>query len=182
MFAHTRASSAGLFAGARAERRGLSCSALTMLPTLPVSLLARLTSGAALRPDFLRQATLDSSAAGFEAAEARSRAIVHVAFMSVRCPVGRRCEQSLVRENPQQRHWSLNTGRLTSGGESNARDEAALRRCALRFHAPLSQHQKLPPLPLLRQGGPPNQERSCSYEERNVGQCLAARGVPHRHR
>jgi hypothetical protein len=158
-----------------------SCSALTMLPTLTVSLLPDFDRAGA-RPEVCRQGVLDLSAAEAKATRARSRAIVHVAFMSVRCPVGHRCAKSLVRENLRQRPLSLLTGCLKPGGETIARGEASLRRCTLRFRAPLSPHAKSPRPPMPRQGGPSNQERSCSYEERNVGQCLAARGVPHRHR
>lgn len=188
MFAHTRASSAGLFAGARAELMRLSCSALTMLPALPVSLLPDFFRAVA-RPEILGQGVLDLSAARARispgipgAAAARSRAIVHVAFMSVRCPDGHRCEPSLVRENLRQRHRAFPANhRLMPGSETIACGEARVRRCALRFLAPLFAHDDWP-RPPLPQGGPLNQERSCSYEERNVGQCLAARGVPHRHR
>jgi hypothetical protein len=158
---------------------GLSCSALTMLPTLPDSLLARYHDGAIARPDVYRPGYLDLSAAEAKTA-ARSRAIVHVAFTFVRCPDGPRCEKSRLRENLWQHPRSPKSACLLPGSELVARGGTARRRCTLRFHAPLVDRAPLPQSP-LRQGRPPNQERIFAYEERNADQRLPARGVPHRH-
>lgn len=184
----------------------ISCSALTMLPTLSISLARPLVSidsrpgflpgvpalhgQGALLPTALMSSCRDTSAAARGVAVARSRVSVHVAFMFVQSPDGHRGEPCGSSENHlRQRFLSRELGRLAIGSESTIAGREAtrfftgsiLQRCtASHFHSARRQPSVLPPP--AAQGGPPNQERSRLYEERNVGQCLAARGVPHRHR
>jgi hypothetical protein len=151
--------------------------------------------GVAPRPMKLRGG-LDSSAGEPVVAEARTRAAVHVAFIFVHSPGGDRGEpcgssENHLRRRPLSRVFAVSTqfavnakstGCFAPSSESTiARREATLRpRAASFFHSASRQRSTL--RPPARQGGPPNQERIRPYEERNVGQCLAARGVPHRHR
>jgi hypothetical protein len=180
-----------------------------MLPTLPISLLVRpgLLPAAARLDGFgqgvsllthLTSSCQDSSAAESVVVGARSRASVHVAFMFVHCPVGDRGEPRGSSENHLRQRPSHKLGSCAARGETTIAARicrtATLRRSASHFHSARPQLSDLlfsirklrtrsnklrPP---TRQGGSPNQERNRAYEERNVGQCLAARGVPHRHR
>ncbi len=178
-----------------------------MLPTWPISLLVRHTVSACARPALRSQVVsrrlmhsrsgLDSSAGEPVVAEARTRAAVHVAFMFVHSPDGDRGEPRGLHENQLQRrplfhclcHHSNDVERFAfdflpglPGSDSTIAREATLRpHAAFPFSASRQRSTLRPPQP-ARQGRPPNQERSCQYEERNVGQCLAARGVPHCHR
>ena len=172
-----------------------------MLPTWPISLRLRhavsacarievLMPGAKSRPMKLRGG-LDSSAGEFVVAEARTRAAVQVAFMFVHSPDGDRGEPRGLRENQLQRrplfhslcHHSNCVERFAIDSDPTIASEATLRpRVAFPVHTASRQRLALRPPQPARQGRPPNQESSCAYEERNVGQCLAARGVPHRHR
>lgn len=192
-----------------------SLSALTMLPTLPISLLIRPSVPVIARPvgfgqgasllTHLTSSCQDSSAAEPVVAGARSRASVHVAFMFVHCPDGNRGEHSGSSENHLRQRPSHLLGSCARRGETTiaarVRRTTTLRRSADRSSSARSQlcrmHLSIRSLrvrsntlrtrsknlrPPTRQGGSPNQERIRAYEERNVGQCLAARGVPHRHR
>lgn len=182
-----------------------SLSALTMLPTLPISLLVRpgLMPGvpADARLDCFGQGVSllthhtsscqDSSAAKSVVVGARLRASVHVVFKTVHCPVGDRGELPGSSENHLRQRPSHTLGSCARRGETTIaariRRTATLRRSACHFHSAPPRRCNLQfsirrPQPLTRQGGSPNQERNRTYEERNVGQCLAARGVPHRHR
>lgn|GEM_PF-4269655 len=176
-----------------------------MLPSLPVSLLAPTCVAACAQPvlqgDQLRamlsRSGLDSSAAGLLVTEARARASVHVAYLFVPSPDGDRGEPRGSGENHlRRRHLSRvfaastqitavtanSTGRFASTSDPTiAHCEAHHRPCAA-FHFHSASRQRSTLRPPARQGGPPSQERIREYEERNVGQCLAARGVPHRHR
>jgi hypothetical protein len=180
-----------------------------MLPTLPVSLLVRpcapaIARTAFVRPTLVRPTQLeqgvllrsvltssdqDSSAADPAVAVARSRVSVHVASIFVHCPDGDRGEPRSSSENHlRQRHQSHTRGRFAARGETTIAARtctATLRRSAPLFHSACPQYRsnllRCRLQPPSRQGGPPNQERIRTYEERNVGQCLAARGVPHRH-
>lgn len=140
----------------------------------------------------------DSSAAESVVVGARSRASVHVVFKTVHCPDGDRGEFSGSSENHLRQRPSHMLGSCVRRGETtiaaSVQRTSNLRRSACHFHSARSQPSDLlfsirrlrtrsnklrPP---TRQGGSPNQERNQEYEKRNVGQCLAARGVPHRHR
>jgi hypothetical protein len=175
-----------------------------MLPTLSISLLVRpgLLPGvpAVARLDcfgqgvslltHLTSSCQDSSAAESVVVGARSRASVQVVFKTIHCPVGDRGELPCSSENLLRQRPSHMLGSCARRGETTiaacVRRTATLRRSAYHFHSARPQPSRLlcdrrlrPP---TRQGGSPNQERNRAYEERNVGQCLAARGVPHRHR
>jgi hypothetical protein len=194
-----------------AEPKRPSRSALTMLPTLLVTQLDRPCApasarAASVRPTPVRPARLgqgvllrsvltssdqDSSAADPAVAVARLRASVHVASMFVHCPDGDRGEPRSSSENHlRQRHLSHPVNRrqeplarFAARGDTTIAARFCIAthwRCiATHFHSARWQRTLL--LPPLPQGGPPNQERIRVHEERNVGQCLAARGVPHRH-
>lgn len=162
-----------------------------------VSRLAACGQGVSLLSHFTGSCQ-DSSAAEPVVACARSRAFVQVAFKLVHCPVGDRGEPHGSSENHLRQRPSHKLGSCASCGEATiaacSPRTATLRRSAFYFHLARRQLRRLlfsnrslrirsenlrPP---TRQGGPPNQERNRAYEERNVGQCLAARGVPDRHR
>lgn len=189
-----------------------------MLPTLPFTLNVRSFGSALPRqglyaPPLTRAATagstrstapvrcwkLDSSAEELAAADARSRAFVHVAYTSVFCPDELRRELNGSNEHcSRQRPWPTSNcdranhaprratlprcassdrraSHATSAGTSWLTfAESAQARELCRWLQPALQIEK-------RQGGPSNHERRQVHEERNVGECLAARGVPNCH-
>ncbi|QDU25482.1 hypothetical protein ETAA8_05500 [Anatilimnocola aggregata] len=164
--------------------------------------IARLAPGESTRSTRLARCyQLDSSAEAQVAASARSRAFVHVAYTSVFCPDGYRREPASSSESCwRQRPW-----RPTSNCESanHAPRRATLPRCAAGFRPALVRWSAScaslstvaeptlagghdgwlrPAAPEDRcQGGPSNHERKRVHEKRNVGECLAARGVPNCH-
>lgn len=196
---------------------------LTMLPALPLRLIARSIGPALPRQGSLvpfliaetlgttelarcpenstnlsfslHRSPLDSSAEAGAPATARSRAFVHVTFTSVLCLDDRRRKLS----SDGKCHLRQRPRPLTNLASAKRASRAALvARCACdgcpaSFSGFLAAANFTPVEPALvlgqrsrsspvrSRGGPSNHERASVHEKRNVGQCLAARGVPHRH-
>lgn len=148
----------------------------------------------------VRRSTLDSSAEASAPAAARSRAFVHVAFTSIQCLDDPRRQltsdgQRHTRQRPRP-FAKLTLAKLDRGNP--ARRAASLLRCvvdacpallpaslAAAHSAPAESAVAGEPCGRLRsvgsRGEPSNHERASVHEKRNVGECLAARGVQNCH-